>query len=85
MTTSRSRTTLQDELLADLRVAAPIPVPPPTTDAPATVAADTPTVSVRVTPWRWARPSLDHLPGERPTLRVGPLHLSVSGFDHRHR
>jgi hypothetical protein len=100
MTSSRPKTTLQDELLADLRVAAPIPVTPPKTatpktatpktgapepEAPQAPAADTPTVSLRVTPWHWARPSLHHVPGERPTLRVGPLHLSVTGFAQRNR
>lgn len=94
MTTPRPKSTLQDELLADLRVAAPIPVAPPKTEtpktpkaetpepgAPAPSADETPTLSLRVTPWRWARPSLHHVPGERATLRVGPLQISVTGVD----
>jgi len=95
MTTPRPKSTLQDELLADLRVAAPIPVTPPKPEAPeaespappAPSADQTPTVSLRLTPWRWSRPSVDNVTGERTTLKLsaGPLQLSLNGFGRRHR
>lgn len=75
--TARRTTTLQDELLADLRVAAPIPVARPRADAPAD---ETPTVHLRLTPWRWSRPSLDTVRGDRRALQLsaGPLHISLT-------
>ena len=86
MTTNRS--SLQDELLADLRVAAPIPVSVPEAGpaaAPAAAAApveETPTVALRLTPWRWAWPSVSGRDGEkRLELSAGPLRISVTGFD----
>jgi hypothetical protein len=80
-----NRGSLQDELLADLRVAAPIPVSRPDAGRPAVEATpveETPTVALRLTPWRWARPSVRRRGGEqRLELTAGPLRISLTGFD----
>jgi hypothetical protein len=79
MTTNRS--SLQNQLLADLQTAAPIPVTRPEVEPPAP-AEDTPTVALRLTPWRWARPSVSSsLGGKRVEVNAGPLRISLTGFD----
>ena len=75
------RPSLQDELLADLRVAAPIPVVQPVAGQPATPVEETPTVALRLTPWRWSRPSVRSRGEKRLELSAGPVRISVTGFD----
>jgi hypothetical protein len=79
-------TTLQDELLEDLRLTAPVPAAPPAVDRPVAAArtepGGTPTVLLRLTPLRWSRPSRQAGPG-RPagiTLSAGPVQIFLSGF-----
>jgi hypothetical protein len=83
MTTNR--TSLQDDLLADLQQAAPIPVTRPEAGPPAATATapveETPTVALRLTPRRWARPSLSSPLGGPLELAAGPVRISVTGFD----
>jgi hypothetical protein len=86
--------TLGDELLADLRQAAPMPVaqPPrevavPVESVPATAgdhpaaAADAPTIDVRVTPRLWWGLRMKTL-GEGPgvVIGAGPVRISFTGF-----
>ncbi|WP_448627724.1 hypothetical protein [Geodermatophilus sp. URMC 64] len=86
MTTRRS--SLQDELLADLRTAAPIPVTPAepaeAPSEPATVPAErrNPTFEMQVTPLRWARPKVAAAPERGAGLLVsaGPLRIQLSGL-----
>jgi hypothetical protein len=79
MTTRRS--SLQDELLADLRTAAPIPVTPA---APAKAPSErrSPTFEMRLTPLRWARPKVAAAPerGAGLLLSAGPLRIQLSGL-----
>jgi hypothetical protein len=85
--------TLGDELLADLRQAAPMPVaqprdvPVPVASVPATAGdhpaaeAEAPTIDVRVTPRLWWGLRLKTL-GEGPgvVIGAGPVRISFSGF-----
>ena len=82
--------TLQADLLADLREAAPMPIARPKADDSAPVAAErsdptvpeTPTVDVRVTPWRWSAPSIRRSGnGTGFVLTAGPVRVSITGFD----
>jgi hypothetical protein len=81
--------TLQADLLADLRQAAPVPIAPPTVDHSASVPAErpdprvteTPTVDVRVTPRHWAAPSIRARgTGTGLVLTAGPVRVSIRGF-----
>jgi hypothetical protein len=86
-TTPRQRPrTLQDDLLADLRQAAPIPIARPKVDDSASVPAErsdhtdpeTVTVDVRITPLRWSAPSLrPRGTGSGFVVTVGPVRISV--------
>ena len=84
--------TLGDELLADLRQAAPMPVaqprevPVPVESVPSTAEhhpadADAPTIDLRVTPRWWWGLRMKTL-GEGPgiVIGVGPVRISLSGF-----
>jgi hypothetical protein len=87
-------TTLQEELLEDLRGVGPVLAVPtavakpvPTAVAKPVPAATpepgrTPTVAVRVTPLRWSPFSVEagHPLRQGVTLSAGPLRISVSGF-----
>jgi hypothetical protein len=81
--------TLQDDLLADLRQAVPMPIPrleaDPSGSRPAEPSqrtdGETPTVHVRLTPRHWSAPSLS--PGGAGTglvITAGPVRVSVTGF-----
>jgi hypothetical protein len=80
--------TLRDDLLDDLRQAAPMSAVPPTADQSVPVPAgrpdaadpETPTLELRVTPRRWSAPSVQ-LPGAGVGLVVtaGPLRISLTG------
>jgi hypothetical protein len=89
----RSRT-LGDDLLADLRQAAPMPAAQPTREVavpvesvPATAGdhpaaeADAPTIDVRVTPRLWWGLRMKTL-GEGPgvVIGAGPVRISFTGF-----
>lgn len=81
--------TLQDDLLDDLRQAAPMPIGRLNVDHSSSVPAErsdptdpaTPTVDVRVTPLRWSAPSL-RVRGTRTglALTAGPVRVSITGF-----
>lgn len=80
---------LQDELLADLRQTAPLPIARPEVNRSASVPAErrpskdpqTPTIDVRVTPLRWSAPSLrPHGTGKGLVLTAGPIRVSLTGF-----
>ena len=80
---------LQDDLLADLRQAAPMPVRRPGPAHPASVPAprpestdeQTPTVDVRVTPLRWSAPSLrPRETGAGLVLTLGPVRISTTAL-----
>ncbi|SFT86807.1 hypothetical protein SAMN05660657_03591 [Geodermatophilus amargosae] len=93
MTTSGSTTTprarprtLQDDLLADLRQAAPMPIARPEAHDSASVRAErsdhtepeTVTVDVRITPLRWSAPSLRQRDTELGlVVTAGPVRISV--------
>ena len=91
LTTTRSARPrkLQDDLLADLRQAAPLPIAGPEVDRKAPRPAErrnptaprTPTIEVRVTPLRWSAPSL-RTPGTGTGLVItaGPIRVSIRGF-----
>jgi hypothetical protein len=73
-----TKTDLQSDLLADLQGAANArPLPPPPTPVPAiapgVLPRPTPALDVRFTPLRWSWPRVSGR-----TLRVGPMHVSVS-------
>jgi hypothetical protein len=78
--------TLGDELLEDLRQAAPMPVAQPAREVPVPVAsvpatAEAPTIDVRVTPRLWWGLRMKTL-GEGPGIVIGagPVRISLSGF-----
>jgi hypothetical protein len=83
-----TKTDLQSDLLADLRVAAnarPLPTdavprtPPPLPVAEGDLRPPTPSLDVRVTPLRWARPGLvTPAAGLGLGLRIGPLQVSLA-------
>lgn len=85
-----TKTDLQGDLLADLKVAAsarPLPtaaitpVPPPLPGAQADVRPPTPSLDVRVTPLRWTWPGLvspDPSLGLGLGVRIGPLQVSLT-------
>ena len=88
-TPSRRPRALQDDLLADLRQAAPMPVAPveanhsgpvPPERADPTL-PETPTIDVRVTPRQWSTPSMRAGgTGTGLVFTVGPLRVSFTGF-----
>ena len=82
--------TLQDDLLDDLRQAAPMPVPdpvrratPPSEERRATAWVQTPTprptLELRVTLWQWSTPGVRRLRGG-VVLSAGPLQISLTGL-----
>ncbi len=84
---------LQDDLLADLRQTAPLPIARPERSRPASAPASapaerrestdsrTPTIDVRVTPLRWSLPSLrPRTGGKGLVLTAGPIRVSFTGF-----
>lgn len=86
---SRRTRTLQDDLLDDLRQAAPLPVARPSPDHPVPKPADRPeatdpealTVELRLTPRRWSAPSVRTRPaGAGLVVTAGPLHLHFRGL-----
>ncbi len=88
-TPSRRPRTLQDDLLADLRQAAPMPVAPLEANLSAPVPPErldptlqeTPTIDVRVTPRQWSTPSMRAGgTGTGLVYTVGPLRVSFTGF-----
>jgi hypothetical protein len=86
-TTPRPRPrTLQDDLLADLRQAAPMPTARPDVADSASVPAErsdhpspeTATVDVRITPLRWSAPSFrPRGTGSGFVVTAGPVRISV--------
>ena len=87
-TTGRTRK-LQDDLLDDLRRAAPMPVARPTMTHPAPGPAERPdstdvdalTLEVRVTPRRWSAPGMrTSASGMGFVVIAGPVQLSFSRF-----
>lgn len=86
---SRRPRTLQDDLLDDLRQAAPLPVARPSSDHPVPTPAGRPestdlealTVQLRLTPRNWSAPSVrTPTGGAGLVVKAGPLHLHVRGF-----
>jgi hypothetical protein len=85
-----TKTDLQSDLLADLRIAAnarPLPTDavrpgqPPLPVAETQLRPPTPSLDVRVTPLRWNRPGLvspDPALGLGLGLRIGPLQVSLT-------
>jgi hypothetical protein len=85
-----TKTDLQSDLLADLRVAAnarPLPTdavprtPPPLPESPGELRPPTPSLDVRVTPLRWRRPGLvspDAGRGLGLGVRIGPVQVSLT-------
>ena len=81
--------TLQDDLLDDLRQAAPVPIGRLNVDHSSSVPAkrldptdpETPTIDVRVTPLRWSAPSLRvRGTGTGLVFTAGPVRVSTTGF-----
>jgi hypothetical protein len=81
---------LQDDLLADLRQAAPMPVahpvqhaaPPPEErrgTAWVQTPTPTPTLELRVTLWQWSAPGVRRLRGS-VVLTAGPVRISLTGL-----
>ena len=79
---------LQDDLLADLRQAAPMPVPhpvhraaPPPEERRGTAwvrtPMSTPTLELRVTLWQWSTPGVRRLRGG-VVLSAGPVRISLT-------
>jgi hypothetical protein len=78
---SRSRT-MHNDLLEDLRQAAPAALRPPVEDRPPRLPqltpVQTPAAELRFTPRRWSTPALRRLPGgDGRVLHLGPLRLRV--------
>ncbi len=83
---------LQDDLLDDLRQAAPMPVPqpvhraaPPPEERRGTAwvrtPMSTPTLELRVTLWQWSTPGVRRLRGG-VVLSAGPVRISLTGLVH---
>jgi hypothetical protein len=81
---------LQDDLLADLRQAAPMPVPhpvhraaPPPEERRGTAwvrtPMSTPTLELRVTLWQWSAPGVRRL-RDGVVLSAGPVLISLTGL-----
>ena len=81
---------LQDDLLADLRQAAPMPVPhpvhraaPPPEERRGTAwvrtPMSTPTLELRVTLWQWSAPGVRRL-RDGVALSAGPVLISLTGL-----
>jgi hypothetical protein len=80
----RKVTRLQDDLLQDLREAAPAPASP---SAPAATAAPSPSpagaaaMEVRVTPRTWAGPTAGLTPdGTAVVIGIGPVHIRFGRY-----
>ncbi|MDT7539618.1 MAG: hypothetical protein QOI82_3203 [Actinomycetota bacterium] len=83
-----TKTDLQSDLLADLRIAAdarPLPTdavprtPPPLPVPEGELRPPTPSLDVRLTPLRWTRPGLvTPAVGLGLGLRIGPLQVSLA-------
>ena len=82
--------TLQDDLLDDLRQAAPMPVPhpvqraaPPPEARRGTAWVQTPTsgptLELRVTLWQWSAPGVRRL-RDGVALSAGPVRISLTGL-----
>jgi hypothetical protein len=74
---------LRDDLLDDLRQAAPMPTAPPKPDVPVPVVAapETPTLELCVTPklwWGFRMKTLGETPGV--VIGAGPVQISLTGF-----
>ena len=74
---------LRDDLLDDLRQAAPMPTAPPEPDIPVPVvsAPETPTLELCVTPklwWGFRMKTLGETPGV--VIGAGPVQISLTGF-----
>ena len=74
---------LRDELLDDLRQAAPMPTAPPAPDIPVPVVSvpETPTLELCVTPklwWGFRMKTLGETPGV--VIGAGPVQISLTGF-----
>jgi hypothetical protein len=85
---SRRTRTLQDDLLDDLRQAAPLPIARPSSDHPVPTPSGRPesrdpealTVELRLTPSSWSPLSVRTPPnGAGLVVRAGPLHLRFRG------
>ncbi len=83
---------LQDDLLADLRQAAPMPIPhpvhraaPPPEERRGTAwvrtPMSTPTLELRVTLWQWSAPGVRRL-RDGVVLSAGPVRISLTGLVH---
>jgi hypothetical protein len=77
----RSRT-MHNDLLQDLRQAAPAALTPPAEDRsprpPRRTSLQTPAAELRFTPRRWSAPALRPLPGrDGLALHLGPFRLTV--------
>lgn len=78
-----ARDDLQSALTADLRREASRPAPLPTATPPPPLpplpmAAGTPALSVRLTPLRWSRPTLDSAEaGAGMAVRFGPFRVEI--------
>jgi hypothetical protein len=81
---------LQDDLLADLRQAAPMPVPhpvhraaPPPEERRGTAwvrtPMSTPTLELRVTLWQWSAPGVRRV-RDGVVLSAGPVLISLTGL-----
>jgi hypothetical protein len=81
---------LQDDLLADLRQAAPMPIPhpvhraaPPPEERRGTAwvrtPMSTPTLELRVTLWQWSAPGVRRL-RDGVVLSAGPVLISLTGL-----
>ena len=81
---------LQDDLLDDLRQAAPMPVPhpvhraaPPPEERRGTAwvrtPMSTPTLELRVTLWQWSAPGVRRL-RDGVALSAGPVRISLTGL-----
>jgi hypothetical protein len=87
------RATLQDDLLADLRGASPMPAAATPVTSPRAARrvlpherakSDTPTLHLRLTPLRWSRPWAKAPDGPRAPimLGIGPFQITLTGLEH---
>lgn len=70
---------LTADLLSDLSRPAPLPTAAPPAPLPTAAVSSTPSVTVTLTPLRWALPSLDSTDrGMGVAVRVGPWRVEVA-------